>query len=654
MATTPLLAHSTFANPVSQCDQATPCGQCVKSGRVCPGYRNAVDLLFHDESEKVVRKIKAQRTKPSATSTSTSRQDEVAVQNPAPVDLSNIVMYQPWDDLGVQFFMSNYVGPDPAVSQLYYLPTFYANSGYATSSLKRGIIANGIAGYARTVNRPDLAEQSTRTYVAAIRDINTALSSTQTAVNDTTLMSIIMAAMFETMLVSPGSGMHNVSKHLEGAMSVAHLSLQQKAPSEIFRDLLSTLVQSVIMNCWIQHRPLPNTYKHVRPHVPDQINPHSVHARLVDILSRVIEFRSDLKGRSNQSPDSIIQRALQMDSELKSFIEEMPSHTWFEKCWMPTHTWFGQCWTPTAEATEVQQLVYNRVFYSKLIPSLKIFANIEEAYPQQFAGHLWNNVRSCRIHLHQVVHHQCTILLACSAGSKYKNLHLQRSASESTTIMLAEEICATVPQLLSYSDHLKQFQEPIDHTLPPKRDSAASGFTYITTEPSSSSISTSSASPASTTDSTPAHSSSPSENPTYKPPTPPIPPLVPNPDPASAFHLLLKLHDLALIPWLPTSMVSWIQHRIAWIEANSDAYSIGRLKEMVRKRPCDGFPVTNAPGQIPHGDVCETIATTPTDQRLWFLAHSWLFVGVDWNADYYSSSKVSNPAAATPGHGLRY
>lgn len=219
--------------------------------------------------------------------------------------------------------------------------------------------------------------------------------------------------------------------------------------------------------------------------------------------------------------------------------------------------------------------------------------------------------------------------------------------------MLAEEICATVPQLLSYSDHLKQFQEPTDYTLQLKRDSAASGFTYLTTEPSSSSISTSSASPASTTDSTPAQSSSPSENPTYKPPTPPIPPLVPNPDPASAFHLLLKLHDLALIPWLPTSMVSWIQHRIAWIEANSDAYRIGRLKEMVRKRPCDGFPVTNAPGQIPHGDVCETIATTPTDQRLWFLAHSWLFVGVDWNADYFSSSQVSNPAAAAPGHGLR-
>ena len=335
-ATTSLLAHIIFANRVSQCDQATPCGQCVKGGRICPGYRNVVDLLFHDESEKVVRKIKAQRSKPTSTSASTSRQDAVAVQNPAPVNLSNMVMYQPWDDLGVQFFMSNYVGPDPAVSQLHYLPTFYANSGYATSSLKRGIIACGIAGYVRTVNRPDLVEQSTKTYVAAIRDINTALSSTQTAVDDTTLMSIIIAAMFETMLVSPGSGMHNVSKHLEGAMNVAHLSLQHKAPSEIYKDLLSTLVQSVIMNCWIQHRPLPVSYRHVRPHVPDKINPHSVHARLVDILSRVIDFKSDLRERSDQRPDEIIQRALQLDAELESFIEEMPSHTWFEKCWIRT------------------------------------------------------------------------------------------------------------------------------------------------------------------------------------------------------------------------------------------------------------------------------------------------------------------------------
>lgn len=109
-------------------------------------------------------------------------------------------------------------------------------------------------------------------------------------------------------------------------------------------------------------------------------------------------------------------------------------------------------------------------------------------------------------------------------------------------------------------------------------------------------------------------------------------------DPASAFHLLLKLHNLALVPWLPYSMKNWIQGRIEWIEANSDPYSAARLKDMISKRPCDGFPVCDAPGQVPFGGICETIAIAPADQRLWFLAHSWLFVGIDWSAD--SNSEV--------------
>ena len=322
-----------------------------------------MDLLFHDESAKVERKSKG-RPSESATA-STSAENAVAAQRLVPVNLTNIVVYQPWDDLGIHFFMSNYVGKDPAVSQLYYLPDFYAKLGYATSSLKKTIIASGLAGYARTARRQDLIEQSTRTYVAAIRDINTALSSPQHAVNDTTLMSIMMAAMFETMLVSPEAGMHNVSKHLEGAMSVAYLSLQQRPPSDVFKALLSTLVQSVIMNCWIQHVPLPARYKSIRPYVPDRINPHSVHAKLVDVLSRVIEFRDDLKEGQYQSPTEILQRALKVDADLKTFIDEMPTHTCFEKCWMPT-----------VQATEVQQLVYNWVFHGTLISALLCYPSL--------------------------------------------------------------------------------------------------------------------------------------------------------------------------------------------------------------------------------------------------------------------------------------
>jgi hypothetical protein len=250
--------------------------------------------------------------------------------------------------------MSNYVGTDPDVSSLHYLPDFYSKSGYATASLKRTIIASGLAGYARATRRADLIEQSTQTYVAAIRDINTTLSSPQATVQDTTLMSIMIAAIFETMLVTPDSGLHNITKHMEGAMSVAYVSLQQRKPSNVFKALLSNLVQGVGMNCWIQHVPLPSKYKQVRSYLPEKINPHSVHAKMVDILAQVNEFRDDLKKGSYSSSDAILQKALELDSLLKTFIEEMPNHTSYKTCWI----------SPMQE-TEMQQLVYNGAFHGE-------------------------------------------------------------------------------------------------------------------------------------------------------------------------------------------------------------------------------------------------------------------------------------------------
>jgi hypothetical protein len=211
-----------------------------------------------------------------------------------------------------------------------------------------------------------------------------------------------------------------------------------------------------------------------------------------------------------------------------------------------------------------------------------------------------------------------------------------------------------VPQLLSYADYLNQFVKSTEFALPTRsrspsqsERSMASSSSNHTKPASENSGCGSNASTPKTVDtsspqSTSTSSSYASNKGAPKGYTAKIPPFTPGDlDPASAFHLLLKLHNLILVPWLPFAIKSWIQGRISWIEANSDPYSAARLEAMIRKRPCDGFPVSNATGQMPFGGICETIALTPADQRLWFLAHSWLFVGIDWNADYYSEASNS-------------
>jgi hypothetical protein len=273
-------------------------------------------------------------------------------------------------------------------------------------------------------------------------------------------------------------------------------------------------------------------------------------------------------------------------------------------------------------------------------------------YPQQFAGHLWNNVRFCRINLHLLIHQQCSVLLSLNVSSKTTNLRLQRSASESLTILLAEEVCATVPQLLSHSDYLDQFVSFTEFNLPmriecpnhdrrqtipgqseySKESGEDSGTDVLTRKDYTSSSSNSGQSRFSSTSNESAPKEIPAELPTFTPGAL---------DLASAFRLLMGLYDLRRIPWLPLTMNSWICDRISWIEHNSNSNSVVRLKRMANQRPADGFPVSDAPGQIPHGSICETIAATPTDQRLWFLAHSWLFVGIDWNADCQSQFQSS-------------
>jgi hypothetical protein len=90
--------------------------------------------MFHDESKEIARRTKDRLSGGSdhkATGGISREQQLVQAAAAMPVKLTDFVMYLPLDDLGVSFFMSTYVGEDPAVSQLYYLPKFYATTGYA-------------------------------------------------------------------------------------------------------------------------------------------------------------------------------------------------------------------------------------------------------------------------------------------------------------------------------------------------------------------------------------------------------------------------------------------------------------------------------------------------------------------------------------------
>lgn len=286
--------------------------------------------MFHDESTKVVRRNKGLRMANSgpadALNTGAASSVETAAQATlsTPIKLTDFVMYQPLDELGVSYFMATYVGEDPAVAQLFYVPDFYAKIGYANPGLQQCITAAGLAGYAKSARRKELIDAATKSYVGAIRGINTALSDPKTASQDSTLMSIIMAIMFEVLIIPRIEGMQNCSKHIDGAVSLALLNLKKGKQTDITRKLLTTLTQCVVLNCWIQHVPLPSNFGQLKKQVGNRINPDSVHGNFLDIVMELVEFRQSLQSGSYRRPIAIVKQALALDDSLRRFSQTMP------------------------------------------------------------------------------------------------------------------------------------------------------------------------------------------------------------------------------------------------------------------------------------------------------------------------------------------
>jgi hypothetical protein len=320
-----------------QCDQALPaCGQCTKAGRICPGYRNTVDLMFHDESRLIARRNKTQLSDHAEVQDVSGRrfneQALIQVVAAAPVRLTDFVLYQPLNDLGVNFFMSTYVGDDPSVSQLFYLPKLYAQNSSSHPALQQSITATGLAGYAKTARRNDVKDAATRLYVSAIRSINAAISDPTAVVQDSTLMSVVMAAMFEVLVVPRLSDMRDANKHLDGAVAVALLMLKQKKQTDITYQIINATMQSMVINSWITHMPLPANFMQLKRRLGSQprLHLHTLHSDFLDIVTDLIDFREALRDEVFKHPTDIIERALAVDEIFETFADTMPPHGRFQ------------------------------------------------------------------------------------------------------------------------------------------------------------------------------------------------------------------------------------------------------------------------------------------------------------------------------------
>jgi hypothetical protein len=232
---------------------------------------------------------------------------------------------------------------------------------------------------------------------------------------------------------------------------------------------------------------------------------------------------------------------------------------------------------------------------------------IISVYTQRFAAHLWNNVRSSRLRLHQVILRQCHIYVPTLSPQDRDSWQIQIEHSEAQIEHFSLEIAATVPQLAGYHQQLEDRRLsnqplPVRVTKSPEvqpaktlrhgpkiRNSGSMQYnTRFGDEPSpfrrgvtpakktrEMSVSYADCNDGELQVDAPVQITRPGAG----------------PQPASVYHMLFQLYSLRSITTLSDTFRDWIHGRIRWMENMTNTDDLARLQAMVAERPGDGFPI---------------------------------------------------------------
>lgn len=383
--------------------------------------------MFLDQSVQVIEKARTKNSPPCAASGRSTPSNGALAQSQGVVQAASL-SFQPCmslpisqslDDLAVNFFMANFVGSNASQSQFDYLPNFYQQPGHH-EHFYLSLYAVGLAGYSAAARSPELLKAARVKYVSAIRQVNSALTSSEMARKDSTLISVMLLGMFEVIVSPNQQSLETLTKHLNGAIELAKLRSKEQFETDIGKRLFKSLSLNVVSNCLIQGNPIPEEFIALRKHMPNLHGPDAPGPQFLDLMIRWLEFAHDCNANVYPTPSAIMAAALDLDGDMQHFGETMPPKWQYN----------------TIHTTSNPELVYEGFYH---------------LYEACFIAQLWNNWRLARIRCHKVVLDQLLLLIPTSMSP---NHFRQLQSSKETMQQLISDICATVPQLAGYLPYL--------------------------------------------------------------------------------------------------------------------------------------------------------------------------------------------------------
>lgn len=428
-------AESGDASDDLQCDRKTPsCGQCIRAGRPCAGYRSELDLMFRNESDAVAGKAKAREKSKTKVKPPTPRNDvspavelsdvvDLRWENPTPSMLQNdesrdqsMLLYSGLQPTLEERSVSYFSACAPAWLRHPDLLDDVCRQNMVEEHLVASMNAVGLATLSNAVHAPELMVRARKGYVHALQLTNKALRSPVEAKKDSTLFSVMILGIFETVTGNNDRSLAAWTEHINGAATLVKLRGHDQLKTTVGQRMFLQVTSSLMLSCVQRTVAMPQYIIDLRNEASSFVEPNNPGWRISAVIIDYTIFRADVCGCKLVGPKAVIEAALDIDQR---FIEVFDS-----LCGIWTYE--------TVYSDETPHLIWNGNYH---------------VYKEPWMAHLFNGVRTCRIMLHEAIRDQ--LLSASTAMTPiFPISEMIRQGQSSVSIMLEmqAQILASIPQ----------------------------------------------------------------------------------------------------------------------------------------------------------------------------------------------------------------
>ncbi|RDW74132.1 hypothetical protein BP5796_07574 [Coleophoma crateriformis] len=298
------------------------------------------------------------------------------------------------------------------------------------TNLIHAMKAIGLASFSHFQKSPLLMRDAQKHYLHAIQYTNAAIRDPVDVKKDSTLTSIMMLGIFETMTGTNPKSLEAYQNHFNGAAAVVKLRGREQLATPAGRRMFIQVTTNLIMICMQREVPLPEHIlkltEEVNRTMPAMLR-ESSGWRVQQAMIAYAQLRADIRVKKTSDPLEILQKVIELDGILLDIFERTP-----------------EGWHYTTIYTDSDpEVVWNGKYH---------------LYYDYWIANIWNGMRTTRILLNTTMR---SILLdgfsAKPPTFTSPEYTAQYQISTDTVYQLQADILASVPQHMGY---VEKFQSP--------------------------------------------------------------------------------------------------------------------------------------------------------------------------------------------------